>query len=89
LLVFSVFDSFCEHIFSHSMNTREPNMRFCLIDVFFVSFSCGFGQVHGHAFRASFVGPRLCSCDASIGSSHVVPLRSSCCFSNDHTHSFP
>jgi hypothetical protein len=32
--------------------------------------------------RDSFVGPRLCSCDAFIGSSHIVPLRSRR-FSND------
>jgi hypothetical protein len=41
------------------------------------------------ASRASFVGPRLCPCDASIGSFHVVPFRDSCHFSNDHTRSFP
>jgi hypothetical protein len=35
------------------------------------------------------VGPRLCSCDVSIGSSHVVPLRASRRFSNNHTCSFP
>jgi hypothetical protein len=32
--------------------------------------------------RDSFVGPRLYSCDAFIGSSHIVPLRSRW-FSND------
>jgi hypothetical protein len=50
-------------------------MRFCLFDRFLDSFSCGFGRVHGHASRVSFVSPRLCPCDASIGSSHVFPLR--------------
>jgi hypothetical protein len=55
-------------------------MRFHLIDGFLVSFSCGLERVHGHASRASFVGPRPCSCDASIGSSHIVPLRDSCHF---------
>jgi hypothetical protein len=64
-------------------------MRFCLIDGFLDSFSCGLGQIHGHASRASFVGPRLYSCDAFIGSSHVVPLRASCHFFNNHTRSFP
>jgi hypothetical protein len=38
--------------------------------------------------RDSFVGPRLCSCDAFSGSSHIVPLRSRR-FSNDClTHFF-
>jgi hypothetical protein len=32
--------------------------------------------------RHSFIGPRHCSCDAFIGSSHIVPLRSHR-FSND------
>jgi hypothetical protein len=63
-------------------------MRFHLFDRFLDSFSCGFGRVHGHAFRVSFVGPRLCPCDASIGSSHVFPLRARP-FSNNHTHSIP
>jgi hypothetical protein len=71
------------------MNTCEPNMRFHLIDGFLDSFSCGLGWVRGHASRASFVGPRLCSCDAFIGSSHVVPLRASHHFFNNHTRSFP
>jgi hypothetical protein len=70
-----VFDSLSGHSFSHSINTHEPNMRFHLIDGFIDTFSCGLGQVYGHASITSFVGPRLCSCDASIGSSHVVPLR--------------
>jgi hypothetical protein len=52
-------------------------MRFCLIDGFLDSFSYGLGRVHGHSPRVSFVGPRLCSFDAFIGSSHVVPLRAS------------
>jgi hypothetical protein len=46
-------------------------------------------RVHGHNSRISFVGPRLCSCDAFIGSSHVVPSRDSHHFSNDRTRSFP
>jgi hypothetical protein len=75
--------------FSYSMNTCEPNMRFHLIDGFLDSWSCGLGHVHGHASRASFGGPRLCPCNASIGSSHAVPLRDSHHFSNDHTCSFP
>jgi hypothetical protein len=50
-------------------------MRFHLFDGFLDSFSCGLGRVRGHASKASFVGPRLCSCDTSIGSSHIVPLR--------------
>jgi hypothetical protein len=83
-----VFDSLSDHSFSHSMNTREPNMRFRLIDGFLDSFSCGLGQVHGYASRASFVGPRLYPCNDSIGSSHVVPLRDSHHFSNYRTHSF-
>jgi hypothetical protein len=58
-------------------------MRFCLIDGFLDSLSCGLGRVHGHASRASFVGPWLCLCDASIASSHVVPFRDSCFFCND------
>jgi hypothetical protein len=70
------------------MNTCEPNMRFCPIDGFLDSLSCGLGWVHGHASRASFVGPRLCHCDASIGFSHVVPCRDSRHFSNDCTRSF-
>jgi hypothetical protein len=64
-------------------------MRFCLIGGLLDSFSCGLGRVHGHASGASFVGPRLCPCDASIGSSYVVRLRDSCHFSNDCTRSFP
>jgi hypothetical protein len=84
-----VFDSLSDHSFSHSMNTHEPNMRFCLINGFLDSFSYRLGRVYEHASRASFVGPRLCPCDASIGSSHVVPLRDSRHFSNDRTRSFP
>jgi hypothetical protein len=67
-----VFDSLSDHSFSHSMNTHEPNMRFYLIGGLLDSFSCGLGRVHGHASGASFVVPRLCPCDASIGSSYVV-----------------
>jgi hypothetical protein len=52
-------------------------------------FSYGLGRVHRHDSRASFVGPRLYSYDASIGFSHVVPLRDSRHFSNDHTRYFP
>jgi hypothetical protein len=52
-----MFGSLSDHSFSHSMNTREPNMRFHLIDGFFDSFSCELGRVHGHASRASFVAP--------------------------------
>jgi hypothetical protein len=88
LWLFSMFDSLSDHNFSHSMNTHEPNMRFRLLNGFFDSLSCGLGRVHEHASRASFVGPRLCPCDVSIGSSHVVPLIDSCHFSNDRTHSF-
>jgi hypothetical protein len=77
-----------ESLSDHSMNIREPNMRFHLIDGFLDSISCRLGRVHGHAFRASFVDPRLCPCDASIGSSHVVPLIDSRHFSNDHTRFF-
>jgi hypothetical protein len=84
-----VLDSLSDHRIFHSMNTHELNMRFHLFDRFLDSFSCGLGHIRGHASRASFVGPRLCPCDASIGSSHVVPLRDSRHFSNDHTHSFP
>jgi hypothetical protein len=29
--------------FSHSMNTRESNISFCLFDGFLDSFSCGLG----------------------------------------------
>jgi hypothetical protein len=76
LLLFKVLDSFSDHSFSHSLNTHEPNMRFHLFDRFLDSFSCGLGRVHGRASRASIVGPWLCPCDASIGSSHV-PLRAS------------
>jgi hypothetical protein len=89
-LSFSVLDSFGGHSFSHSMNTHESNLRFHLIDGFLDSLSCGLGRVHGHASRASFVGPWLCPCDASIGSSHVVSLSASHHFcSNKHTCSFP
>jgi hypothetical protein len=59
------------HSFSHSMITHEPFVRF---NGFIDSFSCGLGRVCRHSYRPFFVGPRLCSCDASIGSSHVVPL---------------
>jgi hypothetical protein len=83
-----VFDSLSDHNFSHSMNTREPNMRFHLIDGSLDSFSCVLGRVYGHACRVSFVGPRLCSYDVSIGSSHIVLLRDSRHFSNDRTRSF-
>jgi hypothetical protein len=55
-----VLDSLSDHNFSHSMNTREPNMRFHLFDGFLDSFSCGLGRVRGHVSRASFVGPRPC-----------------------------
>jgi hypothetical protein len=75
-----VLDSISGYIFSHSMNTHEPNMRFHLFDRFLNSFSCGLGRVHGHASIASVIGPWLCPCDAFIGSSHVVPLRVSHCF---------
>jgi hypothetical protein len=71
-----VFDSLSDHSFSRSMNICEPNMRFRLIDEFLDSLSCGLGCVHGHASKASFVGPQLYPCDAFIGSSHIVPLRS-------------
>jgi hypothetical protein len=83
-----VFDSLSDHTFSHSMNIHEPNMRFCLIDGFLDSFSCGLGRVYEHSSRASFVGPQLCPCDTSIGSSNVDPLRHSRHFSNVRTHSF-
>jgi hypothetical protein len=43
LWLFSVVDSFSGHSFSHSMNTREPNMRSLFIDGFLDSFSCGLG----------------------------------------------
>jgi hypothetical protein len=89
LWLFSVLDSLSGHSFSHSLNTCEPNMRFCLIDGFLDSFSCRLGWVHGHASRASFLHPQLYSSDAFIGSSHVVPLRASHHFFNNHTHSFP
>jgi hypothetical protein len=56
---FSVLDSFGGHSFSHSMNTHESNMRFHLLMDSLTPFSSGLGQVHGHAFRASFVAPRL------------------------------
>jgi hypothetical protein len=65
------------------MNACEHNMRFRLIDGFLDSFSYGLGWVHGHASTTSFVGPWLCPCDASIGSSHGVPFRDSHHFSND------
>jgi hypothetical protein len=68
------------HSFSHSMNTHEPFVRF---DGFLDSYSCGLGRVCGHVSRDSFVGPRPFYCDASIGSSHVVPFRDFCHFSND------
>jgi hypothetical protein len=84
-----MFDSLSDHSFSHSINTHEPNMTFHLIDVFLDSSSCGLGRVYGHASIAFFVGPLLCPCDASIGSSHAIPLRDSCHFSNDRTRSFP
>jgi hypothetical protein len=60
--------------FSNSMNTCEPNMRFHLFDGFLDSLSYGLWRVRGHASIASFVGPRLYSCDAFIGSSYIVPL---------------
>jgi hypothetical protein len=63
-------------------------MRFQLFDGFLDFFSCGLGRVRGHISRASFIGPRLCSCDAFIGSSHVVPIRDSSHFSNGRTRSF-
>jgi hypothetical protein len=75
-----VLDSLGGHGFSHSMTTREPTMRFLFIDGFLDSFSCGLERVCGHAFRASSVGPRFCSCDVFIGYSHDVPLRGSHCF---------
>jgi hypothetical protein len=78
-----VFDSLSNHSFSHSMNTREPNMRFHLFDGFLDSLSCGLGRVHGHTSRASFVGQQLCSCDAFISSSYFVPFKDSHHFSND------
>jgi hypothetical protein len=51
-------------------------------------FSCGLGRVRGHASRVSFVGPQLYSCDAFIGSSHVVPFSDSHHVSNGFTRSF-
>jgi hypothetical protein len=69
-----VFNSLSDHRFSHSMSTRELNIRFHLFDGFLDTFSCGLGRVRGHVSRASFVGPQFCSCDSFIGSSHVVPL---------------
>jgi hypothetical protein len=51
---------------------------------FLTPFSYELGWVHGHASRAFFVGPWLCSCDVSIGSSHVVPFRDSHHLSNDY-----
>jgi hypothetical protein len=90
LWLFSVLDSFSGHNFVHSMNTHEPNMRFHLFDRFLGSFSWGLGQVHRYASKASYVGPWLCYCDASIGSSHVVALSASRRFcSNKHISSFP
>jgi hypothetical protein len=84
-----VFNSLSDHRFSHSMSTRELNIRFHLFDGFLDTFSCGLGRVRGHVSRASFVGPQFCSCDSFIGSSHVVPFRYSSHVSNDCTHSFP
>jgi hypothetical protein len=71
-----VLDSCSGHSFSHSLNTHEPNMRLpflivsltLLLWVRMSSWTC---------FRAFFVGPRSCPCDASFGSSHVLPLRES------------
>jgi hypothetical protein len=84
-----VVDSFGGHRFSHSMNTHECNMRFHFFDGFLDSFLIRLGRVHGHAFRASFVGQRSCPYDAFFGYSHVVPLRGSHDFSYDCTRSFP
>jgi hypothetical protein len=88
LWLFLVVDSFGGLSFSHSMNTPEPKIRFHRFDGFLDSLCCGLGWVRGHASRASFVGPRICSCDAFIGHSHVVPFRDSYHFSNDCTRSF-
>jgi hypothetical protein len=76
LWLFSMLDSCSGHSFSHSLNTHEPNMRLpflivsltLLLQVRMSSWKC---------FRAFFVGPWSCPCDASFVSSHVVPLRDS------------
>jgi hypothetical protein len=80
---FSVLDSFGGHNFSHCMSTHESNMRFHLLMDSLTPLSSGLGRVHGHAFRASSVGPRSCPCNDSFSSSHVVPYRDSRRFSND------
>jgi hypothetical protein len=80
---FSVLDSFGGHNFSHCMNTHESNMIFHLLMDSLTPFSSGLGRAHGHAFRASFVGPRYCPCNDSFSSSHVVPFRDFRRFSND------
>jgi hypothetical protein len=40
------------HIFSHSINTHEPFVRF---DGLLDSFSCGLGRVCEYAYRASLL----------------------------------
>jgi hypothetical protein len=52
-------------------------------DGFLDSFSYGLGRDRGHAYKTSFVGPRLCPGNASIGSSHVVPFKDFHYFFND------
>jgi hypothetical protein len=64
-------------------------MRFHLLMDSLTPFSSWFGRVHGHAFRASFVGARSCPCNASFGSSYIVPFRDSRSFSNDCLVLFP
>jgi hypothetical protein len=61
----------------------SPIWDFTLLMDPLTPFSCGLRWVRGHASRASFVGPWLYPCDASIDSSHVVPFRDSHHFSND------
>jgi hypothetical protein len=47
LWLFSLFDSFSGHSFSHSMNTHEPNMRFHVFDRFLDSFLAGSDEFMG------------------------------------------
>jgi hypothetical protein len=65
------------HIFSHSMITHEPFVRF---DGFLDSLSCGLGRVRGHVFRASLLVHDFVLVIFFFGSSYVGPLRASHCF---------
>lgn len=72
------------HSFSHGMNTHEPSIKPHFIDGYYDSFSCGLGCSHGHALKASCVGPQHHSHGASNGFSRVFPSRGSRRFAMDH-----